>query len=75
MLTTESYSEMLMRIVDTSTSQDPITLGGGPAKYNDCGAKARAILTTAPRSWDITDAGPEAGADAANCTEWSPSPP
>ncbi len=75
-LTTESYSDMLMRIVDTS-NKNFITLGGGPAKYNDCGAKARAILTTATRSWNITDGGAEdgGGADAAKCTKWSPSPP
>ncbi len=71
-VTTEIYSDMLMRIVDTS-NKNSITLGGGPAKYNDCGAKARAILTTAPRGWDITDRGPQdGGANAANCTEWDP---
>ncbi len=74
-LTTESYSDMLMRIVDTSI-KDSIPLGGGLAKYNDCGAKARAILITAPRNWDITDGGAQdGGVDIDRCTKWSPSPP
>ncbi len=69
-LTTESYSDMLMRIVDTSTSKNPITLDGGSAKYNDCGAKARAILITAPRNWTINDGGAQdGGADAARCID------
>ncbi len=63
-----------MQIVDTS-NKNLITpdLGEVPAKYNDCGAKAKTELES--RGWTVDDAGPEAGADAARCANWSPSPP
>ncbi len=43
-LTTESYSEMLMRIVDTSTSQNPITLDGGQLSITTAAPKRRPYL-------------------------------
>ncbi len=71
-LTTESYSDMLMQIVDTS--KNPLTLRGWGAKYNDCGAKARAELLR--RGWTITDEGEQdGGVDIDRCTKWNPPNP
>ncbi len=68
-VTTESYSDMLMQIVDTS-SERSVPLGAHFIKHNNCVAKAKAELES--RGWIVIDAGPEAGANAANCTEWDP---
>ena len=56
-LPTSNYSNLLHRIVDTST-QENVTLDGGSSKYNSGASASRATLVD-DRNWTITDGGLE----------------
>ena len=56
-LPTSNYSNLLNRIVDTST-QENVTLDGGSSKYDSSATTSRSTLVD-DRSWSITDGGLE----------------
>jgi len=54
-----NYSNMLIAIAATNTTQTNVTLHGGSAQYNPAGAVAKSSLETFFWSWTIIDGGAE----------------
>lgn len=57
-INTVRYSKLLNDMASLNTVNS-VTFTGGTSKYNSGAANAKSVLTTAPRSWYITDAGLE----------------